>query len=183
MDGVRTDEYGRPEVPLEGDELATLRGFLDYQRATLDWKTRGLTDAELRVALPPTTMTLGGMLKHLACVEDYWFTRVVGEQETAEPWRSVDWDSEPDWDWTSAADDTGEELRGLWAERVERSRGVLRDVLAGGVEAGLAAGHPAWDGQAKVSTRWVLTHMIEEYARHNGHADLIRESVDGETGE
>ena len=72
------DEHGRPEPPLESGEAATLRGFLTYQRATLEWKCRGLDDEQLRVTLPPTTMTLGGMLKHLAYVEDYWFTEVVG---------------------------------------------------------------------------------------------------------
>ena len=71
MTEVETDEHGRPEPPYEGDEAATLAGFLDYQRATLEWKCRGLGDEQLRVALPPASMTLGGMLKHLAKVEDY----------------------------------------------------------------------------------------------------------------
>ena len=183
MDEVQTDGHGRPEPPLEAGEAATLLGFLDYQRATLAWKCRGLSDEQLRVALPPTSMTLGGMLKHLACVEDYWFTEVAAEEPSPQPWASVDWDADPDWDWRTAATDPGGELRALWAGRVERSRAVLDARLRQGEAAALAAAHPAWGGRGRVSLRWVLVHMIEEYARHNGHADLIRESIDGETGE
>jgi uncharacterized damage-inducible protein DinB len=183
MDEVRIDEYGRPDPPFDGDEVATLLGFLDYQRATLAWKSRGLTDEQLRVALPPTSMTLGGMLKHMARVEDYWFTEVVAGQPMLEPWASVDWQADEDWEWHSAADEPGDKLRALWEERVERSRAVVNEKLTQGVAEALAQTHSAWSGQGRVSLRWVLTHMIEEYARHNGHADLIRESIDGETGE
>ena len=183
MDEANTDQYGRAMPPLEADEVATLQGFLDYQRATLEWKCRGLNDEMLRVRLPPTSMTLGGVLKHLARVEDLWFTEVVGEEAVPEPWASVDWQAKPDWDWQSAADEAGGELRGLWAERVEQSRAVVDAQLAMDGEAALSKVHSAWGGQGRVSLRWVLVHMIEEYARHNGHADLIRESIDGETGE
>jgi uncharacterized damage-inducible protein DinB len=183
MSDIQTDEAGRPEPPLQGDEAATLTGFLDYQRATLDWKTRGLSDTQLNVSLQPTSMTLGGLLKHLAYVEDYWFTQVVAEQPRPEPWASADWKSDGDWDWHSAATDSGDTLRGLWAERAERSRAIVSSQLGRDAAKALATTHPAWSGQAQVSLRWVLTHMIEEYARHNGHADLLRESIDGETGE
>ena len=182
MSDAELDEHGRPEPPLAGDEVATLLGFLDYQRATLAWKCRGLDDDQLRVALPPTSMTLGGMLKHMALVEDLWFGKVVAEQPMPEPWASSYDEADPDWEWHSAADDTGEQLRALWAEKVEHSRAVVGGRLGHGVEA-LGQTHPAWGGQAQVSLRWVLVHMVEEYARHNGHADLIRESLDGETGE
>jgi uncharacterized damage-inducible protein DinB len=183
MDEMQTDQHGRPEPPHEAGEAATLTGFLDYQRGTLQWKCRGLSDEQLRVALPPTTMTLGGMLKHMACVEDYWFTEVAAEKPSPEPWGSVDWDADPDWDWRTAASDSGDELRGLWAERVGRSRAVVEAQLGLGEDKALSQAHPAWGGQGRVSLRWILTHMVEEYARHNGHADLIRESLDGETGE
>ena len=183
MDEVETDEHGRPEPPLEGNETATLLGFLDYQRATLEWKCRGLSDEQLRVALPPTSMTLGGMLKHLAGVEDYWCTQVVAGEPAPEPWAGVDWKADPDWEWHSAAGDPGDELRALWAERVGRSRAVVRARLGQGEAEALGETHPAWGGQGRVSLRWVLVHLIEEYARHNGHADLIRESIDGQTGE
>jgi hypothetical protein len=95
----------------------------------------------------------------------------------------VDWEADRDWDWHSAADDTGDALRALWNAAVERSRAVVRDELRGDVQEGLARTHSAWGGRAQVSLRWVLTHLVEEYARHNGHADLLRESIDGETGE
>jgi uncharacterized damage-inducible protein DinB len=178
MPDVVVDEYGRPEMPLAGDEAETLLGFLDYQRATLAWKCRGLSDAQLRTALPPTAMTLGAMLKHLARVEDHWFSEVVAEGVELEPWASMEWAAE----WQDAAAERGDDLRALWAERVDHSRRVVATELEAGVSA-LGKTHPAWDGQGRPSLRWVLVHMIEEYARHNGHADLLRESIDGETGE
>ena len=183
MDEAQIDEAGRPEPPLEAGETATLLGFLDYQRATLEWKCRGLSDDQLRVALPSASMTLGGLLKHLAYVEDYWFTQVVAGQPPAEPWNREDWEADPDWAWRSAAGDPGNELRALWAGQVERSRAVAGSQLAQGEAEALGLAHSARDGKGRVSLRWVLVHMIEEYARHNGHADLIRESIDGQTGE
>src|ERR1043166_1626453 len=99
---MATDDHGRPEPPLDGDEVATLLGFLDYQRATFAWKTRGLSDEQLRVTRPPSASWLGGMRRHLAAVEDSWFTLVVAEQPKPEPWASADWDAVPDWDWHPA---------------------------------------------------------------------------------
>ena len=183
MTEVMVDEYGRPEPPYEGGEVATLLGFLDYQRATLEWKCRGLSDEQLRVALRPSSMTLGGLLKHLACVEDSWFTEVVAGEPAPEPWASVDFQADPEWTWYSAASDSGEYLRALWTEGVNRSRAAVQAHLSRGGEAVLSETHVwAWGGQDRVSLRWVLVHMIEEYARHNGHADLMRESIDGRTG-
>jgi len=181
MPELETDEHGRPGPPLESGEVATLLGFLDYQRATLEWKCRGLSDEQLRAALPPTSMTLGGLLKHLALVEDIWFTQVVGGEPMPEPWASAY--TGPDWEWRSAADNSGDDLRALWAERVKRSHAIVKSRLGQGEEAALSQAHSAWDGQGRASLRWVLVHMIEEYSRHNGHADLIRESIDGQTGE
>jgi len=182
---VRADEHERPEPPRDSTEAATLLGFLDYQRATLQRKCRGLSDEQLRETLPPSPITLGGLLKHLACVEDSWFTEVVAGQPLPEPWASADFESDPDWTWHSAAADSGEALRALWAERVSRSRGIAESLLGEGEDAALNRTHPVvyWGDQARVSLRWVLAHMIEEYARHNGHADLIRESIDGQTGD
>ena len=178
MPEVGKDEHGRPEPPLAAPEVATLLGFLDHQRATLAWKCSGLDDAQLRTPLHPTSMTLAGMLKHLARVEDGWFSEVVAEGGQVARWAGVPWADE----WQSCAADTGEELRTLWAQRVEASRRVVAAQLETG-DAALAATHPAWGGSARVSLRWVLVHMIEEYARHNGHADLLRQAVDGATGE
>jgi uncharacterized damage-inducible protein DinB len=175
------DEHGRPFPPAAGDESATLLGFLDYQRATLAWKCGGLDAAGLRATVGVSSMTLGGMLKHLACVEDDWFTRWLQGKEMPSPWQAVDWRADPDWDWRSATQDTPEELFGLWRESVDRSRSAVSEALAdGGLE---QRARRAWPNGLVPSLRWILCHMIEEYARHNGHADLIRESVDGETGE
>ncbi len=184
VDEVQIDDHGRPQPPQGGSETATLTGFLDYQRATLAWKCQGLSDDQLRVTRPPSSVTLGGLLKHMAYVEDYWFTEVIAEAAPTPPWAHQDWDADPDWEWHSAGHDTGADLRALWAERVERSRAVVRDqIQRQGDNAALGHMHPAWDGQGSVSLRWVLVHMIEEYARHNGHADGLRESIDGKVGE
>lgn len=175
------DEHGRPEAPSNADETATLLGFLDYQRATLEWKTRGLDAAGLGATIHPTTMTLGGLLKHLAYVEDLWLHRVLQHEMPAPPFDTVNWDADPDWDWHSAADDTPDQLRALWSGAVERSRtAVARALASGGMDQ--PARHEFEDGTAP-SLRWMVVHMIEEYARHNGHADLLREAVDGEVGE
>jgi hypothetical protein len=93
----------------------------------------------------------------------------------------VDLKSDPDWDWHSAAEDSPEQLHALWQEAVDRSRSLVTEALAGGGLSRLA--RRGWPSGETPSLRWILVHMIEEYARHNGHADLLRESVDGATGE
>jgi uncharacterized damage-inducible protein DinB len=175
------DEHGRPEPPLAADEASTLLGFLDFQRATLAWKCAGLDSAGLRATVGRSSMTLGGMLKHLAYVEDQWFSRSLHGREPQPPWDTVDWKADRDWDWNSAATDTPEQLRALWQDAVTRSRSLVAEALDDGGLDRLA--RRTWpDGRAP-SLRWILVHMVEEYARHNGHADLLRESVDGQTGE
>src|ERR1700753_3111062 len=129
MADVQIDDHGRPVPPLLADEVTTLTGFLGYQRATLAWECCGLTDEQLRVSLPPTAMTLGGMLKHLALVEDYWFTETIASEPSPPPWAEVDWTAGPDWDWHSAAGDSGADLRALWMDRVERSRAIVAEQL------------------------------------------------------
>ena len=180
-EGLTVDEYGRSEAPPAADEIATLRGFLDYQRATFAWKCEGLDSAGLAARVGVSSMTLGGMMKHLALVEDYWFSQRLFGRDSSPPWNSVDWEADPDWDWHSAADDTPEYLRQLWEEAVARSRSWVTEALAeGGLE---RLAERAWPNGEAPSLRWIMTHMIEEYARHNGHADLLRESVDGSVGE
>jgi len=175
------DDHGRPEPPIAAGEAETLIGFLEYQRATFAWKTAGLDATGLATTVAASSMTLGGMLKHLALVEDWWFSQWLRGNGPAPPWDTVDWDGDADWDWHSAAEDTPDQLHAIWGENVERSRNCVTDALAEG-DLGQPARRTWPDGRAP-SMRWILTHMIEEYARHNGHADLIRESVDGETGE
>jgi uncharacterized damage-inducible protein DinB len=175
------DEHGRPEPPLAADETATLLGFLDYQRATLAWKCGGLDAAGLAATVGASTMTLGGMLKHLSYVEDLWCSQWLHGFHPRPPWDTVDWDADVDWDWHSAADDTPEQLFALWQDTVARSRFLVAEALA---DADLdRPAQRAWPDGRTPSKRWILFHLIEEYARHNGHADLIRESVDGLTGE
>jgi len=177
----RVDEQGRPEPPVDGDEAATLIGFLEFQRATLAWKTAGLDAAGLAATTARSTMTLGGLLKHLALVEDYWFAERTHRRGSQLGWDPAVFEADRDWEWHSAADDPPEELRAVWQGAVARSRGLLAEALADG-GLGRASSWPWEDGRAP-SLRWVLCHMIEEYARHNGHADLLREAVDGRTGE
>jgi pimeloyl-ACP methyl ester carboxylesterase len=175
------DEQGRPEPPLAADELTTLLGFLDYQRATLDWKSRGLDAAGLRATVGGSTITLGGLLKHLAKVEDYWFSQRLRGNEMASRWVTTERDADPDWDWHPAPEETYEQLQALWQEAVTHSRTMVDEAPAeGGLD--VLARQP-WPNGESPSLRRIVVHMIEEYARHNGHADLIRESVDGETGE
>jgi uncharacterized damage-inducible protein DinB len=178
---AQLDEHGRPEPPIAGDEIATLLGFLDYQRATLAWKCSGLDAAGLAAKTAASSITLGGMLKHLANVEDYWFSRRLLGRPPQPIWDAADWDADPDWDWHPGAEDTPERLRTLWQDAVARSRSLVAGAVAdGGLER--IARKPWADGRAP-SLRWILVHMIEEYARHNGHADFLRESIDGSTGE
>jgi uncharacterized damage-inducible protein DinB len=141
----------------------------------------GLDVAGLTATVGASTMTLGGMLKHLAYYEDHWFSHRMRGNKRQAMWDDDHWDADPDWEWNSAAQDSPEELHTLWQSAVSRSRDLLSETLADG---GLnqPAGRSLPDGRMP-SVRWIVVHMIEEYARHNGHADLIRESVDGLVGE
>lgn len=181
MSAPTLDEQGRPEPPMLAGEVDTLLGFLEFHRATLAWKCAGLDAAGLSATTAASNLTLGGLLKHLASVEDYWFVERFAGRAPSDPWRAVDWAQTPDWDLTSAAEDAPQDLRALWEESVARSREITTAALASGdldaVERG--AGR---DG-GRVNLRWILVHLIEEYSRHNGHADLLREAVDGMRGE
>jgi uncharacterized damage-inducible protein DinB len=175
------DDQGRPQPPSNGDEQTTLVGFLEFQRATFLWKCSGLDAAGLSAKVASSSMTLGGIMKHLALVEVYWFSEWLHGRESREPWSEIDWTADPDWEWRSAGDDSPEDLHSLWLREVENSRVELNEALAAGGLGQLAVRKGSDGGSPSV--RWILCHMIEEYARHNGHADIIRESVDGSTGE
>jgi uncharacterized damage-inducible protein DinB len=171
----------RPE-PGFGDEVAMLRRFLTHYRATLRRQASGLTDEQLSQTLGPSDLTLGGMLKHLAFVEDYWFSYNLAAQDRAEPWKSVDWKADPDWDWHSAAGTPHAELDALLREAIERSERCLIAALTQDPDLGQLVARPRPPEKGETATlRWLLMHMVEEYARHAGHADLIRESIDGAT--
>jgi hypothetical protein len=156
-----------------GAELTTLLGFLERQRATFAWKSGGLDRDQLRSTVGSSSMTLGGMLKHLARFEDDMSTEWLNGQPQLAPWNAVDWDAEHDWDWRTAAEDSPEQLYRRWQEAVDRSRDLFAQAVARRDEQ-----RPA----EAPSIPYILINMIEEYARHNGHADLIRESVDGLVG-
>ena len=140
-------EQGRPEPPVAGDETATLLGSLERQRATLAWKCGGLEAAGLRATVGASSITLGGLLKHLAKVEDDYFSRSLLGRDQSPPWDTVDWDADPDWDWHSAAEDTPEQLFALWQDAVARSRSRVAEALADGALERLA--------QAQTSGTWV----------------------------
>ena len=171
----------RTERPVRADEATTLRAFLDHHRDTLRWKCAGLTQAQLAETLPPSEMTLGGIMRHLTCVESGWFGGFAGTP-LMPPFDTAPWDLDPDWEWHTARDQTPDDLLALYTEACRQSDAVLDEALLPGGAGldGLSADSD--EGVGRYSLRWIILHMIEEYARHNGHADLIRESIDGQTG-
>jgi len=116
----------RVDPPLHGDEVTILRSFLTFHRDTLRWKCSGLTPAQLARPLPPSEMTLGGMMKHLAIVESGWFEETFRGGEPMPPFDTVDWDADRDWEWHTAQDDSPEELRALFDEAVRRAEALER---------------------------------------------------------
>ena len=173
---TNVDEQINPEPPLAGDNTAILLGFLERQRATFAWKSGGLDGAGLRATAGASAMTLGGMLKHLAYVEDWWLGERLAGDPPAPPWDSAPWEQDEDWDWHSADGEAPEELQALYEASVQRADAVLE-----GRSPDDLAATTMRDGGA-MNVRFVLLHLIEEYARHAGHADLLRESIDGSTG-
>lgn len=169
------------EPPFAADEVAHLLGALDRLRATFRWKAGGLDSAGLRARVGASTMTLGGLLKHLAWVEDYLFTVKLTGDSPGEPWETVDWAAEPDWEWESAAEDSPDQLYRRWDDAVERSRARLDAALADGGLDQLV--HVTSEEGERASLRRLVCDLIEEYGRHTGHADLLRESIDGLVGE
>jgi hypothetical protein len=168
------------EPPLAGSDLDHLVGMLDRLRTTFRWKADALDAAGLAQHVGASALTLGGLLKHLAAVEDVAFTWKLAGQHPGSMWDPATW-GENDTELLSAADDTPEQLYATWDEAVTRSRTRLDAALADGgldqaVEDGDGEGHHA-------SLRRLLCDLVEEYGRHTGHADLLREAVDGRVGE
>ena len=181
MTASNIDDQDRPEPPIASDELATLVGFLDFQRATLELKCRNLGAIDLQKKIASSSMTLGGILKHMAYVENHWFSDWLMGREKLSPWCEVDWSQDRDWDWNSAVNDLPENLLKLWFDACALSRLNVLSALEMGNLGQLAK--RTWPNGEAPSLRWILVHMIEEYARHNGHADLFREAIDGQVGE
>jgi uncharacterized damage-inducible protein DinB len=169
----------RTDPDTTGDELTLLSQFLDYHRATLVQKFSGLDRQQLGTRLEPSTLTLAGLVKHMALVEDSWFGKVLLGGEEGEPWAGVDWDADPDWEFHTAVDDEPDDLLALYADACERSRAAIAEV--GDLDA--LSVRPSRHTGDPFNLRWIMLHMIEETARHNGHADLLRENIDGATGE
>jgi hypothetical protein len=169
------------EPPLAGTEVEHLVGALDRLRTTFRWKADDLDAAGLNTRIGASSLTLGSLLKHLARAEDEMFDTKLSGAPLGPPWDTADWDTDPDWDFGSAADDSPEQLYALWDSTVERSRARLDAALAdGGLDQHV---HASADDGRHASLRRLLCDLIEEYGRHTGHADLLREAVDGRVGE
>ena len=175
------DEGQRVEPPKANpDEAEMLLYALDRSRRTFAWKCADLSAVELRRTLAPSTMTLGGLLKHLALVEDHYTSVAITGEPLPALWDGVDASEWPDWEWRSAADDEPADLYALWRGAVERSRRAVARLLESG---DLGQATKLTESGEALNLRRVLVDLHEEYARHLGHADLLREAVDGRIGE
>jgi hypothetical protein len=169
------------EPPLAGTEAEHLSGALDRLRWTFRWKADGLDSAGLQTRIGASSLTLGGLLKHLAAAEDFTFKTKLRGEPVGEPWDALGADGSNDWDFESAASDSPEQLYALWDDAVSRSRATLAAVIAdGGLNQPIDVSSP--DGE-RANLRRLVCDMIEEYGRHTGQADLLREAVDGLVGE
>ena len=166
-------ETERIGPPLLADERESLRAFLDFHRATLALKCEGLTDEQLRrQASPPSTLSLLGLVRHMAEVERTWFRRVIAAEDVPLVWSDTG-DFQQAYD---ARDADVAEAFDAWQREIEHARRIEREAESLDV-----TGHQARWGE-DVSLRLVMLHMLHEYARHNGHADLIRVAIDGTVG-
>jgi uncharacterized damage-inducible protein DinB len=160
----------RDEAVASTEELTLLTAFLDDLRETILWKLDGVSSEAARASVVPSGTSLLGMTKHLGFVERYWFQARFAGREVAFPWSEED----PDADWRTEGCETPEGVADFYRAEAERSREVV--AAAQGLDTLAARGKP-------VTLRWILLHMIEETARHAGHADLLREAADGAIGE
>ena len=165
----------RPEPPLVGDERAMLPAWLDYQRATLLWKCELLDgDALVRRSVPPSPISLLGIVRHMTLVEWAWFERRLSGSDTPAP---IDTKKDHDADWNDL--DPGRAMEDI--ERFRRQCDISRGIVAVTPDMDQLVARPPRGGA--MSLRWIMVHMVEEYARHNGHADFLRELIDGAVGE
>ncbi|MCW3843762.1 DinB family protein [Micromonospora yasonensis] len=166
-------ETERVGPPLRAGERETLRAFLDFHRATLELKCAGLTDEQLRrQSSPPSTLSLLGLVRHMAEVERQWFRRVINGEDIPLVWSDT-FDFQAAYDATTA--DVAEAFE-AWRREVEHARRIEREAESLDV----TAYNARWEED--VSLRLVMMHMMHEYARHNGHADFLREAIDGTVG-
>ena len=166
------------EPPLAGNEVEHLLGALDRMRWTFRWKVDGLDVQGLRARIAASDLTLGALMKHLALVEDYASTTKITGRPPGDPWSPGTWD---DWGFATAGDDPPAMLYARYDGAVERARSRFAAAIAdGGLDQLVHLATP--DGR-HASLRRVLCDLVEEYGRHTGHADLLREAVDGRVGE
>jgi uncharacterized damage-inducible protein DinB len=163
----------RVDPPYRADERTMLEAWLDWHRGTLATKCDGLTAEQLRLrSVEPSSLSLLGLVRHMADVERGWFGRCLAREDLPPIYSSKE---DPDGDFDNVEDSDPDEDMIMWHGECARSRAVLAKIDSLD-ETGSRRGEP-------VSARWVLVHMIEEYARHNGHADFLRERIDGVTGD
>jgi uncharacterized damage-inducible protein DinB len=161
--------------------VQSLLSVLERNRRTFAWKTSGLDENGLRATTAASSMTLGGLVKHMALVEADWLAVKLAGREYGAPWDGVDFDADPDWEWRTGALGPPDEVLRVWRAAVDRSRELVTQVIE---ERGLDG--PAsftWPDGRTPTVRVMILDMIEEYARHTGHADILREAVDGRVGE
>ena len=175
---IEPEQDPRTEAPTAGSELATLTGFLGWHRGTLELKCSGLDAAALaRRSVEPSSLSLLGIVRHMADVERSWFRRGMAGQDAPPRFYSAE-DRDGDFDNVRPDPVIVAEAWQAWREEIA----FAEEFVAAAPGLDLVGKVPdAWRGQ--MSLRWVLTHMIEEYARHNGHADLLRERIDGRIGQ
>lgn len=164
----------RVDPPFTASELGMLNSFLDYHRATLVQKVSGVSEEDLRrKAVPTSSLSLLGLVKHLAYVERSWFQRWFKDEDVFFPWTPEDLDA----DFRIEPDETTAGIIRFYQEEIDKSRRIVETASLDDL-----AAKPGSHGE-RASLRWIMFHMIEETARHNGHADLLREAIDGVTGE
>lgn len=169
---------GLPPVRSSGPEREMLLEYLDYFRVVLRRKAEGISDAELHRSIAPSSLTLGGLLRHMTVVEIGWFRQTLLDDPPPEPWVSAPWADDPDWELTSAPDVPTPQIFADYDDAIARSNEAVATISS----LDDIAANPRQNG-TPVDLRWILIHMVEEYARHCGHADFIREAIDGATGD
>lgn len=178
MAQARVIPHERLPVPLTGDEKTMLSAFLDRYRETMIWKLNGLSTEQAARRIVPSPTTLLGIIKHLAYVERGWFRlRFAGEKVTF-PWMEEEDDQDPEW--RIQPGDTIENVTALYEDEVARSREI---VASASLDDLAKYSGPPEHTQNPRSLRWIMIHMIEETARHAGHADILRELTDGSIGQ
>ena len=160
-------------LPRVADERTTLTAFLEWQRVTLARKCEGLTADQLRLrAAPPSTLSLLGLVRHMADVERGWFRRDLAQESIDSIYSS---EADPDGDFDNVETADADEAFATWRAACEEARAIL-------TAHALDDTFPREGTGQTISARWMLTHMVEEYSRHNGHADLLRQHIDGAVG-